>query len=97
MASEASKIFKEERKGGGDIGMMKSEIHKMEMRLSQLKKFQHKLIQDMEFCIGRREHILDRVTAEEKRNPKTEHNRRIIVQKRLDDQRIRIKQMNKVI
>lgn len=75
---------------------MKSEIHKMEIRLSHLKKVQEKLIMDMEFCITRRDIILNGAIAKEKRNPRGMHNQRFILRKRLDDQKTKIKQIAKV-
>lgn len=93
---EASKAYKEERTSGGDIAAMKSEIHKMEMRLSYLRKAQEKLVQDMEFCISRRDTIIDEAMAKEKVNPKNQHNQRIVFRKRLDDQRAKIKHISKV-
>lgn len=76
--------------------MMKNEIHKMEMRLSYLRKAQEKLVQDMEYCISRRDNIIDEAMAREKKNPKSQHNQRIVLRKRLDDQKMKIKHMHKV-
>ncbi|XP_016844861.1 coiled-coil domain-containing protein 40-like isoform X2 [Nasonia vitripennis] len=95
LANETNKSYKEERNTGGDIAMMKSEIHKMEMRLSYLRKAQEKLVQDMEFCISRRDNIIDEAMAREKKNPKSQHNQRIVLRKRLDDQKAKIKQITK--
>ncbi|XP_033214264.1 coiled-coil domain-containing protein 40 isoform X2 [Belonocnema kinseyi] len=95
LAFETSKSFKEERSAGGDVAIMKSEIHKMEMRLSHLKKVQEKLIHDMEFCISRRDVIMDGALAKEMKNPKGVHNQRVILHKRLDDRKVKIKQIAK--
>ncbi|CAB0035150.1 unnamed protein product [Trichogramma brassicae] len=95
LITETNKSFKEERNSGGDIALMKSEIHKMEIRLSYLRKAQEKLVQDMEFCISRRDNIVDEAMAREKKNPKNQHNQRIIMKKRLDDQKTKIKQVVK--
>ncbi|XP_014210588.1 coiled-coil domain-containing protein 40, partial [Copidosoma floridanum] len=97
LANETNKSYKEERNAGGDIAMMKSEIHKMEMRLSYLRKAQEKLIQDMEFCVSRRDNIIDEAVAREKKNPKNQHNQRMVLRKRLDDQKTKIKQLLKEI
>lgn len=75
---------------------MKSEIHKMEIRLSYLRRAQEKLIQDMEYCISRRDNIMDEAIAREKKNPRSQHNQKIILRKRLDDQRNKVKQIIKV-
>lgn len=96
MVSETAKELKEERCAGGDVAAMKSEIHKMEMRLSQLRKFQEKIIRDMEFCVARRDVIMDGAMAREKRNPKGLHNQRVVFEKRMNDQKMKIKQMTKV-
>ncbi|XP_012273583.1 coiled-coil domain-containing protein 40 [Orussus abietinus] len=95
LAQETSKTLKEERGNGGDVATMKSEIHKMEMRLTHLRKVQEKLIQDMEFCVMRRDVIVDEAMAKEKKNPKGVHNRRIVIRKRLEDQKKRLKQILK--
>lgn len=76
--------------------MMKSEIHKMEMRLSHLQKAQEKFSQDMEYCILRRENIITNALARDKRAPKSQHNQLTVLRKRLNDQRKKIKQMEKV-
>lgn len=75
---------------------MKSEIHRMEMRLSYLKKIQEKLIHDMNLCITRRDIIVDKVFGRLKRNSKVKHNEKVIMHKRLSDQRAKIKQLLKV-
>ncbi|XP_015108461.2 coiled-coil domain-containing protein 40 [Diachasma alloeum] len=95
LAVETSRVIKEERNTGGDIAIMKSEIHKMEMRLSHLRKVQEKMIRDMEYCIARREVIIDGALAREKKNPKGIHNKRVMMQKRMDDRRMKIKQVIK--
>jgi len=94
---ETTKKLKNERSNGGDIAVMKSEIHKMEMRLSHLHRAQEKLIHDMEFCVARRDIILDKVMSKFKKDPKGQHNQKVIFCKRLADQKLRIKQIAKVI
>lgn len=93
---ETVKKLREERSTGGDIAVMKSEIHKMEMRLSHLRRIQDKLIHDMEFCVARRDIILDRVMSKFKNDPKGRHNQKVIFSKRLADQKLKIKQLTKV-
>lgn len=92
---ETVKKVKDER-SSGDIAMMNSEIHKMEMRLSHLRRVQEKLINDMEFCVTRREMIVDKVMSKLKRDPKGQHNQKVIFCKRLADQRLKIRQIIKV-
>ncbi|KYN01618.1 Coiled-coil domain-containing protein 40, partial [Cyphomyrmex costatus] len=95
LMQETMKKMKEERSNGGDISAMKSEIHKMEMRLSHLRRVQEKLIHDMEFCVARRDIILDKVMSKLKRDPKGQHNQKVIFRKRLADQKLKIKQIVK--
>ncbi|XP_046470092.1 coiled-coil domain-containing protein 40 isoform X1 [Neodiprion pinetum] len=95
LAQETNKNIKDERGCFGDVGIMKSEIQRMQIRLSHLRKAQEKLIQDMEHCVSRRDAIVDGAMAKEKRNPKGQHNQRTIFQKRLTDQRLKIKQIAK--
>lgn len=89
------KTVKEEQSTGG-IASMKSEIHRMEIRLSYLQKIQEKLIHDMDLCIARRDIIVDKVFGKLKRNPKVKHNEKVVMHKRLSDQKAKIKQLIKV-
>lgn len=93
---ETIKKLREERNSDGDITAMKSEIHKMEMRLSHLRRAQEKLIHDMEFCVARRDIIVDKVMCKFKKDPKGQHNQKVIFCKRLADQKLKIKQIIKV-
>lgn len=97
LMQETIKKLKDERNDGGDIATMKSEIHKMEMRLSHLRRVQEKLIHDMEFCVTRRDIILDKVMSKLKKDPKGQHNQKVILSKRLADQKLKIKQTIKVM
>ncbi|GLV44617.1 Synaptogyrin [Carabus blaptoides fortunei] len=51
----------------GEIGNMKAEIHRMNIRYSQLRKAQEKLVQDLNICLSRREFIFSTAEATEKR------------------------------
>ncbi|XP_012268541.2 coiled-coil domain-containing protein 40 [Athalia rosae] len=95
LAQETNKNIKDEQGCFGDVGIMKSEIQRMQIRLSHLRKAQEKLVLDMEHCVSRRDAIVDGAMAKEKRNPKGQHNQRMIFRKRLDDQRLKIKQVTK--
>ncbi|TGZ48143.1 coiled-coil domain-containing protein 40 [Temnothorax longispinosus] len=95
LMQETVKRLRDERSSGGDITAMKSEIHKMEMRLSHLRRAQEKLIHDMEFCVARRDIILDKVMSKFKKDPKGQHNQKVIFRKRLADQKLKIKQVVK--
>lgn len=96
LMQETMKKLKDERSNSGDITAMRSEIHKMEMRLSHLRRAQEKLIHDMEFCVARRDVILDKVMSKFKKDPKGQHNQKVIFCKRLADQKLKIKQIVKV-
>ncbi|XP_072750930.1 coiled-coil domain-containing protein 40 isoform X2 [Anoplolepis gracilipes] len=95
LMQETMKKLRDEHNTGGDVAMMKSEIHKMEMRLSHLHRAQEKLIHDMEFCVARRDIILDKVMSKFKKDPKGQHNQKVIFCKRLADQKLKIKQITK--
>ncbi|XP_015431039.1 PREDICTED: coiled-coil domain-containing protein 40 [Dufourea novaeangliae] len=94
LVQETVKKIKEERTAGG-IASMKSEIHKMEMRLSYLKKIQEKLVHDMELCVTRRDVIFNKVLSKFNKNPKERHNEKVVMHKRLSDKRTKIKHVLK--
>lgn len=96
MAADTSRIIKDEQNPGGEVAVMKSEIHKMEMRLSYLKKVQEKMIKDMEHCVVRREMIMDAALAKEQKNSRGSHNKQVMFEKRMEGRRMKIKQMTKV-
>ncbi|XP_025098485.1 coiled-coil domain-containing protein 40-like isoform X2 [Pomacea canaliculata] len=52
--------------GQGEMKAMKSEIHRMTLRYSQLLKMQEKMIQDMEKSVSRRDTIVTRGEAQSK-------------------------------
>ncbi|XP_053593742.1 coiled-coil domain-containing protein 40 [Microplitis demolitor] len=95
MAADTSRIIKDEQNPGGEVAVMKSEIHKMEMRLSYLKKVQEKMIKDMEHCVVRREMIMDAALAKEQKNSRGSHNKQVMFEKRMEGRRMKIKQMTK--
>uniref|UniRef100_A0A0B7A0L2 Coiled-coil domain-containing protein 40 n=1 Tax=Arion vulgaris TaxID=1028688 RepID=A0A0B7A0L2_9EUPU len=57
--------------GQGEMRAMRSEIHRMQVRHSQLMKQQEKMIQDMEKAVSRRDTILTRGDAQSKMKKKT--------------------------
>lgn len=59
MTIEAKRNRNEELNKAGDIGIMKSEIHRMEVRFAQLRRAQEKLVHDMENCVQHREQIFN--------------------------------------
>ncbi|CAL1527056.1 unnamed protein product [Lymnaea stagnalis] len=56
--------------GQGEMRAMRSEIHRMQVRYSQLMKQQEKMIQDMEKAVSRRDTILTRGDAQSKMKKK---------------------------
>lgn len=57
MVEQAKRQNDAEYAKSGEINAMKSEIHRMEVRYSELKRAQEKLVSDMELCVHHREHI----------------------------------------
>ncbi|KAK6642805.1 hypothetical protein RUM43_004307 [Polyplax serrata] len=82
-AMDAKNDIQKQRSSSGEIGQMKAEIHRMEVRYGQLKRAQEKLISDLEQCVFRRDSILDGVESMEKRQPKGT-NTRVSLQKKID-------------
>ncbi|XP_068084309.1 coiled-coil domain-containing protein 40 [Anabrus simplex] len=94
MAVETKQTLERERSKEGEIGAMKSEIHRMQVRFSQLCRAQDKLIQDLEHCVWRRDAIVDGAEAREKKSVRGAHNTRVRLLKKMEDLRIKIKQVN---
>lgn len=67
MAVEAKKMRDEELANSSEIGIMKSEIHRMEMKYSQLKRLQEKMVQALENSVYHRDHIYDSANVREKK------------------------------
>lgn len=80
--------------GQGEIRAMNAEIHRMEVRHTQLMKLQEKLIQDMEKAVSRRDTIVTRGDAQAKLNKKVET--KGAFQKKLAELKKRIKQVQQV-
>lgn len=74
MVEEAKRENNAEYAKSGEINIMKSEIHRMEVRYSELRRAQEKLVSDMELCVHHREHIFDQANMRSKlthKKPKT--------------------------
>jgi coiled-coil domain-containing protein 40 len=67
MATEAKKMRDEELANSSEIGIMKSEIHRMEMKYAQLKKTQERMVQALESSVHHRDHIYDAANTREKK------------------------------
>ncbi|XP_053664425.1 coiled-coil domain-containing protein 40 [Anopheles marshallii] len=66
MSTEAKKFKEEETTQNSEIGLMKAEIHRMQVRYGQLKRMQEKLVHDLENTVHHRENIFESVNAREK-------------------------------
>lgn len=67
MTLEAKKMRDEELANSSEIGIMKTEIHRMEMKFSQLKKMQERMVQALENSVFHRDHIYDAANTREKK------------------------------
>lgn len=67
MATEAKKMRDEELANSSEIGIMKSEIHRMEMKYAQLKRTQERMVQALENSVYHRDHIYDAANTREKK------------------------------
>nr|NP_001104357.1 lethal (2) 41Ab, isoform A [Drosophila melanogaster]EDP28115.1 lethal (2) 41Ab, isoform A [Drosophila melanogaster] len=65
MIEETIKWAKLERSVKGEIGLMKTEIHRMNIRYSQLKRAQESLVLDLEHCVMHREQIFVNASVKE--------------------------------
>jgi hypothetical protein len=66
MAIEAKKMRDDELAKSSEIGIMKSEIHRMEVKYAQLKKLQERMVQALENSVYHRDHIYDSANTREK-------------------------------
>ncbi|VVC28629.1 Hypothetical protein CINCED_3A025872 [Cinara cedri] len=95
MLVEMKKEIKKKEGDSGDIDAMKNEIHRMQIRESQLKKNLEKIMLDLEACISRREMIYNKVAANDVRlKGKSEAKQKFL--KKLDDLRLSIKKIKMV-
>lgn len=67
MAQEAKKMRDDELAKSSEIGIMKSEIHRMEVKFAQLKRIQEKMVQALENSVYHRDHIYDAANVREKK------------------------------
>lgn len=90
---ETKSQIQEEKSSSGEIGHMKAEVHRMEVRYNQLKKAQEKLVCDMEHCVTRRESIFSTTEAREKKGSSSIEKTRFNFNRKIDDTRNKIKQV----
>lgn len=93
MTVEAKKYRDEELSQESEIGCMRAEIHRMEVRFLQLRRAQEKLVQDLENCIQHREHIFDTASVKEKIQG-TKSKSHSTVQHRLNEIKNKLRQIN---
>uniref|UniRef100_A0A1B6C4I5 Coiled-coil domain-containing protein 40 n=1 Tax=Clastoptera arizonana TaxID=38151 RepID=A0A1B6C4I5_9HEMI len=93
LAAETKQSLEKAKCEGGEIAVMKSEIHRMEVRCAQLHKVQEKLAQDMEMCVSRRDGIVDLAYAREKRSINGAHYTRQQFNRKIDEIRNKIRQV----
>jgi hypothetical protein len=67
MTLDAKKMRDEELANSSEIGIMKTEIHRMEMKYAQLKKMQERMVQALESSVYHRDHIYDAAYTREKK------------------------------
>lgn len=67
MALEAKKMRDDEMAKSSEIGIMKSEIHRMQVKFDQLKRVQEKMVQALEHTVYHRDHIYDAAFVREKK------------------------------
>lgn len=91
MAAETIKYRANETAAASEIGVMRSEIHRMDVRLLQLRRAQEKLAQDMEHCVMHRDHIFDGASLRDKISDGGARTR-YTIQHRLNDMKNKCKQ-----
>jgi coiled-coil domain-containing protein 40 len=67
LAQETKKMKDDEMAQNSEIGFMKAEIHRMEVKLSSLKKLQERMVQALEHSVHHRDHIYDAALVREKK------------------------------
>lgn len=67
LALEAKKMRDDELAKSSEIGIMKSEIHRMDVKFDQLKRMQEKMVQALENSVYHRDHIYDAAFVREKK------------------------------
>lgn len=92
MAAETLRYRNNETAAASECGLMRSEIHRMEVRLGQLRRAQEKLAQDMEHCVQHRDRIYDGARLRSRLPDGGTRGSRYTVQHRLNDVRNRLKQ-----
>lgn len=90
MANETKEYRCKEHDAASEIGVMKAEIHRMEVRFLHLRKAQEKLATDMEMCVLYRDNIFKHANVQQKM-PDSKAKSRFTVLHRLNDVKNKIK------
>ncbi|KRT83426.1 hypothetical protein AMK59_3719 [Oryctes borbonicus] len=90
MVLETKQNINIEKGEGGEVSTMRAEIHRMNVRYSQLKKAQDKLILDLEHCVSRRDAIVTNAEAREKKIGALVQSK-MIMSRKLDDLKNKVK------
>lgn len=90
LANETKEYRTKEHDAAGEIGVMKAEIHRMEVRFLQLRRAQEKLAIDMEHCVLHRDSIFTNANIKHKM-PDSKTKSRFTVLHRLNDVKNKIK------
>lgn len=93
MAVETKKYCDAEMANNSEIALMKAEIHRMEVRLSQLKRGQERLKQDLDLSVNQRGHIFDTANARDKVSHHTRSKSRSVLQHKMNEIKNKIKQL----
>ncbi|XP_063240891.1 coiled-coil domain-containing protein 40-like [Bacillus rossius redtenbacheri] len=91
LATDTKQSIAREHGSRGDVGAMRAEIHRMEVRYSQLRKVQERLAQDLEHCVSRRAIFVSAAQAREKRLQRAAPVARAAFCGKLDDLAARIR------
>ncbi|CAH1388927.1 unnamed protein product [Nezara viridula] len=95
MAIDLRKEIEEEKQKGGEIAAMKQEIHRMEIRFSNLRKVEERLTNDLELCLSRRDSIIDSAEAREKRAQTSGITVRAQAWRRMEDTRAKLRTLSR--
>ncbi|XP_014288579.1 coiled-coil domain-containing protein 40 isoform X2 [Halyomorpha halys] len=95
MAIDLKKEIEEEKQRGGEIAAMKQEIHRMEIRFSNLRKVEERLTNDLDLCLSRRDSIIDSAEAREKRAKTSGITIRAQAWRRMEDTKAKLRSLTR--
>jgi coiled-coil domain-containing protein 40 len=95
LSLEAKKYRDDEMAKTSEIGCMRAEIHRMDVRLAQLKRAQEKLVHDLQNSVHHRSHIFDAASTREK-IASSKCKQRSTIHHKLDELKNKIKHINAV-